>query len=154
MKKIIIIILAIFSLSAQAKNTFNTEQLEKTVHTFVQAVVDARQQPKTTITDIDNYIALLADNFIDEHIKYKFTYTDKATLRNDMIAKMGGSIIFSAVKIEQIIVGSNAAFIKMTEIIKGKPKHLDKIVEYTKTNILLLEFNKQGLITHIRRHHS
>ena len=41
----------------------------------------------------------------------------------------------------------------MTETIKGKPKHLDKTFEYTKMNMLSLEFNTQGGITHIRRHH-
>ena len=52
-----------------------------------------------------------------------------------------------------MLVGSNATFIEMTETIKGKPSHLNKIIEYTKTNIVSLEFNDKGLITHIRRHH-
>ena len=152
MQKIILGILVIFSLSAQAKDSLSVEQLEKLSKNFVSAI-DARQQPKSKIEDVDHYISLLADKFIDEHIKYKMTYSDKTTLRKDMIAKMGGTIIFSALKIDKMMFGNNVAFIKMTESIKGKPAHLNRIVEYTKTNILSVEFNDQGLITHIRRHH-
>jgi len=151
-QKFIVGLLVIFSITVYAKNTFTSTQLEKLSKDFVKAI-DARQQPDTKIEDIDHYISLLADNFIDEHIKYKFTYTDKVKLREDMIAKMSGEIIFSAIKIDEMIIGSNATFIKMTETIKGKPSHLNKIVEYTKTNVLSVEFNDQGLITHIRRHH-
>jgi len=151
-QKFIVGLLVIFSITVYAKNTFTSTQLEKLSKDFVKAI-DARQQPDTKIEDIDHYISLLADNFIDEHIKYKFTYTDKVKLREDMIAKMSGEIIFSAIKIDEMIIGSNATFIKMTETIKGKPSHLNKIVEYTKTNVLSVEFNDKGLITHIRRHH-
>ncbi|WOH35935.1 nuclear transport factor 2 family protein [Thalassotalea fonticola] len=152
MQKIILVFLTIFSMTAHAKNIFNAEQLEELAQNFVQAI-DARQQPKTTIADIDNYLSLLADDFIDEHIKFKFTYTDKVKLKEDMIAKMAGEIIYSSIKIDEMIVGGNAAFIKMTETIKGKPAHLDKVIEYSVTNVVTLEFNDKGLITHIRRHH-
>jgi len=138
--------------ATHAKSDFTPEQLEKLSYDFVKAI-DSRQQPDTKIEDIDHYISLLDDNFIDEHIKYKFTYTDKVKLREDMIAKMTGEIIFSSIKIDELIIGKNVTFIKMTETIKGKPSHLNKIVEYTKTNVLSVEFNNRGLITHIRRHH-
>jgi hypothetical protein len=139
-------------MATHAKSDFTPEELEKLSYDFVKAI-DLRQQPDTKIEDIDHYISLLDDNFIDEHIKYKFTYTDKVKLREDMIAKMTGEIIFSSIKIDELIIGKNVTFIKMTETIKGKPSHLNKIVEYTKTNVLSVEFNDRGLITHIRRHH-
>ncbi len=139
-------------MATHAKGDFTPEQLKKLSYDFVKAI-DSRQQPDTKIEDIDHYISLLDDNFIDEHIKYKFTYTDKVKLREDMIAKMTGEIIFSSIKIDELIIGKNVTFIKMTETIKGKPSHLNKIVEYTITNVLSVEFNDKGLITHIRRHH-
>ena len=139
-------------MASHAKNTFTSSELKKLSQNFVKAI-EARQQPDTKIEDIDHYISLLADNFIDEHIKYKFTYTDKAKLKEDMIAKMDGKIIFFSINIDEMLIGSNATFIEMTETIKGKPSHLNKIIEYTKTNIVSLEFNDKGLITHIRRHH-
>jgi len=141
-----------FSMASHAKNTFTSSELEKLSQDFVKAI-EARQQPDTKIEDIDHYISLLADDFIDEHIKYKFTYTDKAKLKEDMIAKMDGKIIFFSINIDEMLIGNNATFIEMTETIKGKPSHLNKIIEYTITNIVSLEFNDKGLITHIRRHH-
>jgi len=141
-----------FSMASHAKNTFTSSELEKLSQNFVKAI-EARQQPDTKIEDIDHYISLLADDFIDEHIKYKFTYTDKAKLKEDMIAKMDGKIIFFSINIDEMLIGNNATFIEMTETIKGKPSHLNKIIEYTITNIVSLEFNDKGLITHIRRHH-
>ncbi|NQZ83235.1 MAG: nuclear transport factor 2 family protein [Colwellia sp.] len=151
-QKFIIGLLIIFSMASHAKDTFTSSELETLSHNFVKAI-EARQQPDTKIEDIDHYISLLADNFTDEHIKYKFTYTDKAKLKEDMIAKMNGKIIFFSINIDEMLIGSNATFIEMTETIKGKPSHLNKIIEYTKTNIVSLEFNDKGLITHIRRHH-
>jgi len=139
-------------MASHAKNTFTSSELEKLSQDFVKAI-EARQQPDTKIEDIDHYISLLADDFIDEHIKYKFTYTDKAKLKEDMIAKMDGKIIFFSINIDEMLIGNNATFIEMTETIKGKPSHLNKIIEYTITNIVSLEFNDKGLITHIRRHH-
>lgn len=151
-QKFIMSLFIIISMATHAKSDFTPEELEKLSYDFVKAI-DLRQQPDTKIEDIDHYISLLDDNFIDEHIKYKFTYTDKVKLREDMIAKMTGEIIFSSIKIDELIIGKNVTFIKMTETIKGKPSHLNKIVEYTKTNVLSVEFNDRGLITHIRRHH-
>jgi len=73
MQKFVVSLLMIFSMSAQAKNTFSSPQLEQLAQKFVQAI-DARQQPDTKIENIDHYISLLADDFIDEHIKFNFTY--------------------------------------------------------------------------------
>ena len=152
MQKFIVVLLVVFSTAINAENALTSAQLEKLSRDFVKAI-DARQQPDTKIEDIDHYISLLADDFVDEHIKYNFTYTDKAKLREDMIAKMSGEIIFSEIKIDEMMTGKNVAFIKMTETIKGKPSHLNRVVEYTATNVLSVEFNAKGLITHIRRHH-
>lgn len=52
-----------------------------------------------------------------------------------------------------MMFGSNVAFVKYIEHAKVKPSHLDEVIEYTSTNLLSLEFNSEGLITHIRRHH-
>ena len=67
-------------MASHAKNTFTSSELEKLSQNFVKAI-EARQQPGTKIEDIDHYISLLADNFIDEHIKYKFIYNYKVKLR-------------------------------------------------------------------------
>jgi len=131
---------------------FTEESLNQLAHKFVNAK-NARQQPDTTLEDIEHYLSLLADEFVDEHIKYNVTETDKNNLRKNMIVKMNDKVISSSIKVDELMIGSNVVFIKMTETGKVKPAHLDKTIEYTSTNIVSLEFNKEGLIKHIRRHH-
>ncbi|ASD67789.1 hypothetical protein [Pseudoalteromonas piscicida] len=140
------------SFSSVAGNEFTPEQLIEKGKAFVQAK-NARQQPSSKIEDIENYLSLLSDSFIDEHVKYNFTYTDKSRLRQDMVGKLKDEVISSSITINEVMTGSNVIFIKMTESGKVKPAHLDKIIEYNKTNIVSLEFDKSGLIKRIRRHH-
>ena len=45
------------------------------------AAKNARQQPDTKVSDIDHFLSLLADDFIDEHLKYGIVITDKDELR-------------------------------------------------------------------------
>ena len=52
-----------------------------------------------------------------------------------------------------MMVGRNVVFVKYKEHAKGKPAHLEQFIEYSTVNLLSLEFNEKGLITHIRRHH-
>ena len=150
-KLIIIISLFLFSFITVAEK-FTEESLNQLAHKFVNAK-NARQQPDTTLEDIEHYLSLLADEFVDEHIRYNVTETDKNNLRKNMIAKMNDKVISSSIKVDELMIGSNVVFIKMTETGKVKPAHLDKTIEYTSTNIVSLEFNKEGLIKHIRRHH-
>lgn len=142
----------LLSFSGNAKDKFTSEQLIEKAKAFVTAK-NARQQPNTTTKEIDYFISLLADDFIDEHVKFNFTYTDKSKLREDMISKLNDEVIYSSIEINEVMVGANVVFVKMTESGKVKPAHLDKTIEYNKTNIVSLEFNQLGLIKHIRRHH-
>lgn len=70
-----------------------------------------------------------------------------------MVGKLKDKVINSSIEINEIMVWANVVFIKMTEKGKVKPAHLDETIEYSKTNIVSLEFNESGLIKHIRRHH-
>ena len=151
-KSILVFIFFILSFSSIAKEKFSKGQLAQKAKAFVSAK-NARQQPDTTIKEIDHYISLLSNDFIDEHVKYKFTYTEKAILRADIVSKLKDEVINSNIEINEIMVGANVVFIKMTETGKVKPAHLDKTIEYNKTNIVSIEFDEVGLIKHIRRHH-
>jgi hypothetical protein len=70
-----------------------------------------------------------------------------------MIGKLKDVVINSNIEINEMMVGVNVVFINMTEMGIVKPAHLDKTIEYSKTNIVSLEFNESGLVKHIRRHH-
>ena len=148
-----LITLIIFSLSALADETLPESVLKQKAEAFIQAK-NARQQPNTTVEDIDHFISFLADEFIDEHLKFNVTITSKEELRQGMIAKMKDKVTFSKIKIDQMMIGSNVVFVKYTEHAKVKPSHMDKVIEYTSTNIMSLEFDDNGLIKHIRRHHA
>ncbi|MCQ8881360.1 nuclear transport factor 2 family protein [Pseudoalteromonas shioyasakiensis] len=150
---ITLISLIFFSLSAFADETLSERELKQKAEAFIQAK-NARQQPNTTVEDIDYFISFLADEFIDEHLKFNVTMTSKEELRQGMIAKMKDKVIFSEIKIDQMMFGRNVVFVKYTEHAKVKPSHMDKVIEYTSTNIMSLEFGDNGLIKHIRRHHA
>ncbi|MEZ9197191.1 nuclear transport factor 2 family protein [Shewanella sp. 10N.286.54.B9] len=153
MKKLTLVFISlILAFSTSANDKFTADQLIEKAKAFVSAK-NARQQPNTTTKEIDHYISLLSDNFIDEHVKFNFTYTDKTKLRSDMVGKLKDEVITSNIEINEIMVGANVVFIKMTEMGKIRPAHLDKTIEYSKTNIVSLEFNESGLVKHIRRHH-
>ena len=151
MIKFIVGIIVIFSTFSEAKESFSQSQLKELAETYVKAKI-SRQQPDATVKNIDNYVSLLADEFIDEHIKYNFTYTNKAKLKSDMVAKLKDKFFYNQITIKELMYGANAVFIKMTEKTKVKPHRLDKVIEHESTYIHALEFNEQGLIKHIRRH--
>ena len=153
--KFVITLISLFfsSLTAFADETLSESELKQKTEAFIQAK-NARQQPNTTVEDIDHFISFLADEFIDEHLKFNVTITSKEELRQGMIAKMKDKVIFSEIKIDQMMFGRNVVFVKYTEHAKVKPSHMDKVIEYTSTNIMSLEFDDNGLIKHIRRHHA
>ncbi len=127
-------------------------ELIQKAEAFIHAK-NARQQPNTTMEDLDNFIALFADDFVDEHLTFNVTITSKDELRKGMLAKLADTVYFCEITIDQIMVGHNVAFVKNTEHARVKPSHTDRAIEYSSTNIVSLEFNGDGLITHLRRHH-
>jgi len=151
-KYIISLVLLAFSFGVAAEEQMTEATLRAKAEAFIMAK-NARQQPDTAVEDIDYFISLLADDFVDEHIRFNVTVTDKNNLRTGMIAKMKDEVHFSKIKVDQMMIGRNVVFVKYTEHAKVKPSHMDKVVEYTSTNIVSLEFNDEGLIKHIRRHH-
>lgn len=125
-----LITLALFSLAAFADETLSESELIQKTEAFIQAK-NARQQPNTTVEDIDHFISFLAGDFIDEHLKFNVTVSSKDELRQGMIAKMKDKVIFSEIKIDQMMTGRNVVFVKYTEHAKVKPSHMDKVIEYT-----------------------
>ena len=108
MKKLTLVFISlILSFSTSAGDKFTAEQLIEKAKAFVSAK-NARQQPNTTTKEIDQFISLLSDSFIDEHVKYNFTYTDKSKLRSDMVGKLKDKVINSNIEINEIMVGAKS----------------------------------------------
>ena len=136
----------------QADSQLSEAELRSRAEAFISAK-NARQQPDTRVEDIDYFITFLSEPFVDEHVKFNVTVTDRAELRDGMIAKMNDEVYFSSIEILEMMFGGNVVFVKYKEHAKVKPSHMDEVIEYTSVNILSLEFDEQGLIKHIRRHH-
>ena len=148
----LLFLIVFLPLSFAVNAALSEGDLEQLATKFVEAK-NARQQPDTTVQDIDAFINLLADEFVDEHVKFRVAITEKSALREGMIAKMSDKIYYSSIVINEVMTGGNVAIIKMTESGKVRPSHLDKDITYSSVNIVTLEFNDDKLITHIRRHH-
>ena len=127
--------------------SLNAEHLTQLTTQFISAK-NARQQPKSTEKDVDHFLSFLANEFIDEHVKFDVTITDKSELRKGMVAKLEDDIHFSNIEILEMMTGRNVVFVKFKEHAKGHPSHLDAPVEYTSINIFSLEFNNEGKIIH------
>lgn len=147
-----LVFLTLFTSLASAQNYLNEDELNKKAIAFIKAS-EAREQPGSNTSDIDHFLSLLTDNFVDEHVLSKITIRDKAELRRGMIAKLQDEIIYLSKKIEEIVLVKNVAVIKLTTSAKAKPSHLEHIIEHTYTELISLEFDENGLVKHIRRFH-
>ena len=147
-----LILLTLLTTTVYAGNKFSNDELLELAQQFVDAK-NAKQQPKSSEKDVDAFLALIADKFVDEHVKFGVTVTDKAEFRKSLIAKTKDEVFHSAISIEQVMTGANVVVIKMIEQGKVKPAHLNKVIEYKSTNLVSLEFDDNKLIKHIRRHH-
>lgn len=152
-KFLILIIFVTFPHFSHGGSGLSQQQLKAKALTWVKAK-NARQQPNTTLADIDFYIDLLSNSFVDEHIKYNVVFQgDKPKLRASMAEKLKDKILYTNIEVNEIMIGVDVVFIKMTESGRVKPAHLDKEIDYKTTNIVSLEYDENGLIKHIRRHH-
>lgn len=153
MKKVIsFLLLSLFSISSNANTALSEEQLKDLTQQFI-AAKNARQQPGSSPEDVEHFLSFLADEFVDEHVKFNVIISSKEKLREGMLAKLKDKIFFSNIDILEMMTGRNVTFVKFKEHVKGQPGHMDKPIEYTAINIMSLEFNDIGKIKHIRRHH-
>ena len=137
---------------SQARDPIPEAELERLGKAFI-AAKNARQQPDTTLADIDHFLSLFADEFVDEHIKFGVTVTSKQDFRQNLVLKMKDQVDYSRIEIRQMMLGSWVVMIKYTESGRVKPTHMDRYVEYSGTHIVSLEYDGQGKITRLRRHH-
>ncbi|MEM1175741.1 MAG: nuclear transport factor 2 family protein [Pseudomonadota bacterium] len=153
MRSILLVIgMVLCASAAHAQDAFSADRLEQMAMAFIDAK-NARQQPDSKTDDVDAFLALLSDDFVDEHIRFGVTVTDKNELRRGMLRKLEDEVFFSAIEVQQLMIGRNVVFVKYTETARVKPTHLDNVIEYSSISIVSLEFDDNGLITHIRRHH-
>ncbi|WP_286235666.1 nuclear transport factor 2 family protein [Thalassotalea sediminis] len=118
------------------------------IKAFISASEKARQ-PDFKAKDLEYYLSFFTDDFTDHHIAYGVSFTGKDNLRKGIIGK-SASMVSVVETIEDIVLGTDTAVVVVNEDSKyyknGKLKH------FKGRNILVLEFNDQGLITQMRRY--
>ena len=135
-----------------ALDSLTDAQLKQKGQAFV-AAKEARQQPNSTIEDVEHYIDLLSDNFIDEYVQYQVTFAaDKAKLKARLIEKLKDEVLEHQVQILQMMTGPNVVMLKIAEKGKLKPAGQYRVINIDRVSVISLEFDKQGLISHIRRY--
>jgi TPP-dependent indolepyruvate ferredoxin oxidoreductase alpha subunit len=145
-KNIIINILVLLSLSL----TFSVKAAPsiKLIKAFISASENARQ-PDSKKKALEEYLAFFTDDFTDHHIAYGVLFKGKDKLRKGIVSS-GTSMVSVVETIEDIVLGTDTAVVVVNEdskyYKKGKLKH------FKGRNILVLEFNEQGLITQMRRY--
>ncbi|ABV86556.1 hypothetical protein [Shewanella pealeana] len=141
-----------FSTFSFALDSLSETQLKQKGLEFV-AAKNARQRLDSGVDDIDHYLSLLSANFIDEYVHYKVTFSaDKAKLRARLLEKMKHQTLENQVQIQQMIVGPNVVVIKLVEKGRITPTGQSLPLDIDRLSVISLEFDKHGLINHIRRH--
>jgi ketosteroid isomerase-like protein len=139
-----IIIILTFTFSVSVKAIPSSELIKS----FISASEKARQ-PNFKAKDLENYLAFFTDDFTDHHIAYGVSFSGKDKLKKGIIEK-SASMVSLVETIEDIVLGTDTAVVVVNEDSKyyknGKLKH------FKGRNILVLEFNAQGLIIQMRRY--
>jgi ketosteroid isomerase-like protein len=106
-------------------------------------------QPQATSKDLDDLFAFMTDDVTDYHAAYGVTMVGKEKKRKGLQQKAIDSINYE-LSVESIIMGTDTAIIEFKEDAKyiknGKPKL------FLGRTIMVLEFNEDGLIKHMRRY--
>jgi len=152
LSKAIIPFIILFTLSISAQETVSQKLLKRT-ESFINAY-NSKQQPNSDSKDVDRFLSFFADDFVDEHIKYNVIISSKEEFRKGLIDKLQNKVYYHQVSIDDIMIGENVAFVKITIKAKVKPLHMDRIIEHTSSQIMSIEYDQNGLITHLRRHHN
>lgn len=118
------------------------------IESFILASEQARQKQASTEA-INRYLAFFRDDFTDHHPKYGVSFTGTDNLKKGIINK-GKSMVSVKEVIDNIVLGSNTAVVVVNE--NSKYYKNDRLKHYKGRTILLLEFDQDDLITHMRRY--
>lgn len=118
------------------------------VNDFIRAK-DAASQPQKTLQDVEEYLAFMTDDISDVHVAYGVTREGKNTIRRGLVESTRVKF-HSSFQVESMSLGSAVAVVKYTEVSQYVKD--DELIDFTGRTILVLEFNAEGLISHMRRY--
>lgn len=120
----------------------------QTIDDFMAAHT-AVYQPDMGEAEMDRYLGFMADDITDFHAAYGVTLEGKTPYRNGLPSKARDNLSFT-VDIHDVVLGENIAVIDFTEQVS---ESVDGETQSTQVRtILVLEFNEDGLISHMRRY--
>lgn len=118
------------------------------IKAFISASEEARQ-PDSKEEALENYLAFFTDDFTDHHAAYEVSFTGKDKLKKGLVTKRD-SMVSLAETIEDIVLGTRTAVVVVNE--DSTYYKNDELKHFKGRNIIVLEFNDQGLITQMRRY--
>lgn len=151
MKKFLLVTLLLSSSFAVISNSakLSTEQVTEIAIKFIEASAQ-KEQPKSTISDIDALLAFYSDNFQVDHAKAGRTFSDRAELRKLMTDKLEDEIHYLDKEIKTSIVVGNSVPLQVRTSAKVTPSWTDKTFEYSSLQLITLELNDEGLVSYHR----
>ena len=109
----------------------------------------ALYQPGQTSQDIERFLSFMADDISDYHAAYGVTLKGKDVYRKSVPDKIKTAVSY-AFEIGSLIIGKQTAVVAFKE--HSVDKSGDKAVAYEGRTLLVIEFNQQGKIGHLRRY--
>lgn len=140
--------LAMMLAALLASNGAMAQASAETVLDFMTAH-EALYQPSATSDDIEAYLRFMTDDITDYHAAYGVTLEGKDVFRENLPDKAARSISYQLV-IESMQIGSNVAVVTFVE--DSRSRRESDIVDFRGRTVLVLEFNNEGRITHMRRY--
>lgn len=135
-------VLLLFSNGIQAAAT------KAFIYSFVEASEQARQ-PDMDTEDLAEFLAFLSDDLVDYHDAYGRTFSGKDHLRNG-IPRKAQSMKSLSFSVEDIVLGSQTAVFVLNEVSEYQKD--GELKRFAGRTIMVLEFDDDGLIKHMRRY--
>lgn len=139
---VLLFVLSLVSFPAQA------EPSKEWLTQFIAASETARK-PDASDKDIEDFLTMLADDFLDVHVQYNVQFEGKESLRKGLYSKRE-TMISVEESIEDMILGTDTAVIVVNE--NSSYYKREQIRNFKGRTILVLHFNDNGLVKEMRRY--
>lgn len=98
---------------------------------------------------VDKVMSFITDDFSDLHAAYGVTVSGKDKFRENL-SNSSRPYFSHSLTIQSISTGTGVAFVDLVE--KSEYVRREELVDFKGRTLLVLEFNDEGLITHMRRY--
>ena len=129
-------------------SSLRAEPTKEWLTNFVAASETARKVDASD-KDIENYLAMMADDLLDVHVQYNVQFEGKEPLRKGLYTKRE-TMISVEESIEDMILGTDTAVIVVNETSSYYKR--EQVRNFKGRTIFVLHFNENGLVKEMRRY--